>query len=165
MKKLRIVSSLIVLSFALSMLVACGSDAIKDDLKSYVNDKLPAAQTLETASGTAFNAVAGNNYKDDATMLASLNDTVIPSINSAIDAANKIAPSTKEVAALNTQYVTALTSYSTAYTTLKDALVNADKDKATEATTLLATAETQKGAFLDAVKALEKDHGLTEASK
>ena len=160
MKNLKIVSIFIVLVLAFTMLAACG-DPITDDLKSYINDKVPAIQTLDTKATDAYNAVAGNNYKDDATMLAAINDTVIPASNSALEAAKKVTPATKEVSALNDQYIAALTSYNSGYLTLKDALTNQDASKADQAKKLLATADTQSADYVAATKALAKDHNLT----
>ena len=161
MKNLKILSIFIVLAFILTMLAACGSDPITGDLKSYANDKFPTVHAFELKASNAYNAVAGDNYKDDATMLAALNDTILSASKDAITAAKEITPATKEVAMLNDQYVTALTTYNDGYLALKEALTNGDESKIDEALELFATAETQKGDFLTAVKELGKDHGLT----
>ena len=165
MKNLKTVSIFIVLVITLTMLAACGSDPIANELKSYVNEKLPDIQTLESKAGDAYNAVSGDNYTDDATMLAALNDSVLTASNDALEAAKKLAPVEKEVAALNDQYVTALTSYNNGYKALQEALTNGDASKADETITLFATAETQKADFMAAVTALGKDHGVTIKTK
>ena len=165
MKSLKIVSGLIVLILASTMLAACGSDPVTDDLKSYINDKVPAVQTLESKAGDAFNASVGDNYKDDATLLAALTDAVIPASDDALTAAKKIAPATKEVTALKDQYVTTLTTYNNGYKTLQEALVNGSASKADEASALFATAEKQKEDYMAAITALGKDHGVTITPK
>ncbi len=164
MKKLKIVSIFIVLSLAFAMLAACGSDPIQDDLKSYINDQMPAVQAKYDTSLDAYNAVAGDSYTDDATMLAALTETVVPTIAEALAAAKAITPATKEVTALNDQYVVALTSYNDAYITIQDALTNSDAAKIDEAAALLQTATTQSADFNTALAALAKDHNLTITS-
>ena len=161
MKHLKIMSIFVVLVFAFSMLAACGSDPVADDLTSYVNDQMPAVQAKYNTALDAYNAVAGDNYTDDATMLASLTETVVPTIADALAAAQAIAPATPEVTALNAQYVTALMTYNDCYTVMQEALANGDATKMDEAAALLETATTQGVDFNDALDALAKDHGLT----
>lgn len=161
MKNYKIASILTLLILTVAMLTACGSDPIRDDLKSYVNDKFPAVHALENKAAAAYNAVSGPNYTDDATMLAALKDTVVPASEEALAAAQKLAPATKEVAALNEQYIAALTSYNSSYVALSEALANGDAAKAAESTDLLTTAESQSADYTKALEALAKDHGLT----
>ena len=61
----KIVSILIVLALAFSMLTACAPDPIQTDLKSYINDQIPAVQTLLDQASTAYSDVAGDNYTDE----------------------------------------------------------------------------------------------------
>lgn len=165
MKSLKIVSIFIVLTLAVAMLAACGSDPIKDDLKTYFNDQVPAIRVISDKATNAYNAVEGNNYTDDATVLAALNGSIVSDSSDALAAAQKLAPATKEVAALNDQFVEVLTAYNTAFTTLQDALTNEDAAKVTEATTAFADAETKNKDFVTALTKLANDHGLTVATK
>ncbi len=165
MKNLKIIGKIISLVFCLSILAACGSDPIADDLKSYVNDKLPAIQALENKALDAYNAVAGKNYKDDATMIAAVNNTVIPASNEALANAKKLAPTTKEVASLNEKYIAALTSYNSAYIMVKNAIDSADEKKVDKANALFDTAEKQDEEYSKALSELAKAHGLELTDK
>lgn len=160
MKNRKIVSILIVLLLAFSMLTACAPDPIQTDLKSYINNQFPAVQTLLVQASTAYNGVAGDNYTDDATMLAALTDTILPAASGALEAAQKLAPETKEVADVNDQLITALTSYVNGYTSLAEALTNGDAAKADEAQTFLTSAQTEQSDFMTALTTLATDHGL-----
>ena len=165
MKTRKIVSILIVLALAFSMLTACAPDPIQTDLKSYINDQMPAVQTLLDQASTAYGDVAGDNYTDDATMLAALTDTVVPAANGALEAAQKLAPETKEVSDLNDQLIAALTSYVSGYTTAVEGLTNADAAKIDEASTYLTSAQTQETDFVTAMTKLATDHGLKIQTK
>jgi len=165
MKNLKIVSLLIVLVLALTMLASCASDPVTDDLKSYVNDSMPAVQALYNKALDGYNAVIGGNYTDDATVLAALNDTVVPAISDALETAKAITPATDEVKALNEKYVTALTTYNSTYVTLQEALTEGDAAKVQEAVTLLQTATTQSEDFNTALTSLAEDHAVTITPK
>lgn len=160
MKKMKIISIIVLLALAFTTLSGCGSDPVKDDLTKYVNDKLPAVQTLETKAIDALNATTGDSYTDDATMFAAVNDVCIPTSVDAITAVKAITPATKEVTALHEQYVAILTAFNSSYVLLADALSAGDAAKAEEANTALTDAQAQKAAFVTALEALAKDHGL-----
>ncbi len=165
MKTRKIVSILIVLALAFSMLTACAPDPIQTDLKSYINDQIPAVQTLRDQASTAYNEVAGDNYQDDATMIAALTDTIVPAASGALEAAQKLAPETKEVADVNDQLIAALTSYVNGYTTLLEALTNGDAAKVDEAQIFLTSAQTEDADFFTALTTLATDHNLKIQTK
>jgi hypothetical protein len=165
MKNFKIVSIFIVLALVVAMLAACGSDPIKDDLKTYFNDQLPAIRAMSDNATNAYNAVEGDNYTDDVTVLAALNDSIVSDSSDALAAAQELAPATEEVAALNDQFVEVLTAYNTAYTMLQDALTNEDAAEVTEAATAFADAETMNTEFVTALNTLAEDHGLTVTTK
>ena len=165
MKNLKIVSIFIVLALAVSMLAACGSDPIKDDLKTYFNDQLPSIRAMSDKATNAFNAVEGDNYTDDATVLAALNDSIVSDSSDALAAAKKLAPATKEVADLNTKFVDVLTAYNTAFTAMQEGLTNEDAAIVTDAQTAFADAQTKNTDFVTALTALAKDHDLTVTSE
>lgn len=160
MKNTKIISVIIVLALAFTLLSACGSDPIKDDLTNYIQNEVPALQALDSKAKDVFMAHVAN-ATDNATTLADLNDTIIPASNDAIAAAKKVVPATKELAAIHDQYVTYLTTENSGYVKLADVITNdSGEAEAANANDLLKTAQSQDDAYLAALKALGKDHGL-----
>lgn len=160
MKKNKIISVFAILAMMTIMLTGCGSDPIKDDISNYVDKQMPSVSALEKSVTADFNAVSGDNYSDDSTMLSKVEDVVIPNSNKLIEAAKAVVPETAELKALHEKYIAAKTLQNQGFALLVIALEEGNGDAATESNNMLVQADTQIGAYATELKALAKDHGL-----
>jgi hypothetical protein len=92
--------------FALA-LAACSGDEVQKDLINYINTELPKVATLEDEAIDAYGSVAGENYKNDSIMYATINETVIPKYEQFYGKLSSVHPATKEVTIMHEEYVKA----------------------------------------------------------
>jgi len=68
---------------------------------------MPKLSVLEDEAVTAYDGVAGDNYKNDSVMYSVIKQTVIPRYREFSDKLASLKPATMEVAAMNNEYVKA----------------------------------------------------------
>ena len=154
MKKLTALLLMAVMSFTL--LTGC-SDPVYDDLENFLNVEM----TEVNADYTKITEEVGKweAYGDDAQILASINDTLLPLIESSLTALKDINPETEEVKAIKDKYVKVMDTYKVAFETLAEgcetqdeATINAGSQKLEEAVELL-------NEYNKALEELAKEHG------
>lgn len=158
MKNTKIISAIAILAISLTMLAGCAADPVAEDIKSYM-EKLTELQTTESTLKDSVNAVIGENYTDDATLLAEL-DVTVPASDELFRDAMEVVPATEELAAVHEQYLAALASLNSGLALISDGVAQGNSDFVTQGNDLLATAQTQGEDFSAALIALAKDHGL-----
>jgi len=108
--------------------LSCAHDPVKDDLVVYVNDELLRIVDLERASLARYQAATGKNYKDDATLVRTLNDYVIPQYKRFLTLLRKIRPATHETQVLHQMYLEGVEDMYAGFSMLRTALEKQDPD-------------------------------------
>lgn len=138
----KIFSLLLMVVMSVTLLAGCGTDPIQADLENFLNVEM----TEVNADYTKITEEVGKweAYEDDAQILASINDTLLPLVESSLTALKDINPETEEVKAIKDKYVKVMDTYKVAFETLaegcetqEDATINAGSEKLEEAVGLL----------------------------
>ena len=106
--------------------LSCAHDPVKDDLVVYVNDDLLRIVDLESAALARYHAVTGKNYKDDATLVMTLNGYVIPQYKRFLGLLRKIRPATHETQVLHRMYLQGVERMYDGFCMLRTALEKQD---------------------------------------
>ena len=91
----KIFALLLMVVMSVTLLAGCGTDPIQADLENFLNVEM----TEVNADYTKITEEVGKweAYEDDAQILASINDTLLPLVESSLTALKDINPETEEV--------------------------------------------------------------------
>ncbi len=136
MKKYAAISALVgaALLFALA---GCGANEKQEDLKNYLNNELPKITELEAGVVAAWDAVSGDNYKDDQTIYAALDSEIIPGVSKLADMAEAVVPKTGELKDIHALCVRSLNELRQAFPIVREAIREQDLAKMSEANKML----------------------------
>lgn len=152
-----IISALLI---CVTMLTACGSDPVQDDLINYINNQVPAIAELESKVTTEYAAVKGDTNTDDATFAAKLKDVIIPANNELIAKAKATVPATEEVKKVHDKYIASATAQNEAFVILLEAAQKNDEKLVKTANEKLADSEKISKEYLADLEALKKGHNV-----
>ncbi len=131
MKKLF--TALLTLVMVIGMLAGCGSDPVAEDLEKFINSDMVAVnQKYEDLKAEM---ARWQSLEDDAALVVSLKDTVLPNLDQSLELLSKINPQTEEVKAIKDKYKKVLDTYKEGYQGMLSASEAGDEaglDKATE---------------------------------
>ena len=138
----KIFALLLMVVMSVTLLAGCGTDPIQADLENFLNVEM----TDVNINYNRLTEEVGKweTYEDDAQILASINDTLLPLVDASITALKDINPETEEVKAIKDKYVKVMDAYKVAFETLaegcetqEDETINAGSAKLEEAVELL----------------------------
>ena len=138
----KIFALLLMVVMSVTLLSGCGTDPVQADLENFLNVEM----TDVNINYNRLTEEVGKweTYEDDAQILASINDTLLPLVDASITALKDINPETEEVKAIKDKYVKVMDTYKVAFETLaegcetqEDATINAGSEKLEEAVGLL----------------------------
>ncbi len=158
MKKIMVIISALLICF--TMLTACGSDPVQDDLINYINNQVPAMAVLENKVTTEYAAVKGDANADNATFAAKLKDVIIPANNELIAKAKATVPATEEVKKVHDKYITYATIQNEAFVVLLEAAQKNDEELVKTANEKLTDSEKISKEYLADIEALKKEHNV-----
>lgn len=140
MKKLTAILTTIIMSFAL--LTGCGNP-VYDDFENFLNSQMVEVN----ANYDKITAEAGTweNLSEDAELIASLNDTLIPLVEDSLEKLEGITTETEEVGELKAKYIKVMEAYKEGFNFVLEGVQAADEaivlkgnDKISEGIDLLA---------------------------
>ncbi|WP_160724300.1 hypothetical protein [Bacillus sp. USDA818B3_A] len=149
----------IVLPFLL-LLSGCFNDPVQDDLMNYVNKEIKQAGKLEAAAVSAYEGVAGANYKDDQTMYDALTKEVIPNYNEFIQELDSVKIETDELREIHEIYIEGADIQYKAFVTIKQAIEEQDPALIQEANDMLADARERIQDYKSKLNKLAKEHNV-----
>ena len=138
----KILALLLMVVMSVTLLSGCGTDPVQADLENFLNVEM----TDVNINYNRLTEEVGKweTYEDDAQILASINDTLLPLVDASITALKDINPETEEVKAIKDKYVKVMDAYKAAFETLaegcetqEDETINAGSAKLEEAVELL----------------------------
>ncbi len=139
MKKLFALLLAVVMSFTL--LTACGNP-VYDDFENYLN--VETAEINANYEKITAEAATWAEIEDDAALVASLKDTLLPLVEDSLTKLADVNPKTEEVKAVKNKYVAVMEAYKEGFSDIlagfeaEDAdQINAGNDKINSALTLL----------------------------
>lgn len=162
MKKTLLLLVFVIMAVAL---VACGANtngdkSVHDDLLNYGNVELKKLTSLETSVGQTYESVSGENYSDDSTMLAALEDKIIPESEELVEAAENLDIESKEVQDVHDIYISATRDQHQSFETMVEALKNQNPDQITEANEKMDSARSKSADYLDELKSLAEENNV-----
>ena len=124
-KQKRLISLSVLISL---VLFGCAHDPVRNDLVDYLNDHILRIADLETMSLARYAMVTGKNYKNDETLIKTLNDYVIPQYGRFLSLLRKIHLSTPETRQLHQHYIEGATALYAGFRMLTLALEKQDSN-------------------------------------
>jgi|GEM_PF-2176614 len=159
MKVKKLLSVITLFALSLTMLAGCGSDPIQDDLDNYFEDKMPAIYAEEDSITEALGLATTDNYTDDATLIATLTNEIIPQSDALVAKVTAVTTDTDELTAVHAKYIEAMTTVNTSIKALLSGIELGDTAMIDEASLSLADAATQNDDYAASLNALGKDYG------
>ena len=153
----KIFALLLMVVMSVTLLSGCGTDPVQADLENFLNVEM----TDVNINYNILTEEVGKweTYEDDAQILASINDTLLPLVDASITALKDINPETEEVKAIKDKYVKMMDAYKASFEILaegcetqEEATINAGNEKLEEALELLDD-------YNKALEELAKAHG------
>lgn len=138
----KILALLLMLAMSVALFTGCGSDPVYDDLENFLNVEM----TEVNANYTKIKEEVSKwtTYEDDAAILNSLNEVLLPLVDGSIAALEGINPATEEVKTVKDKYVKVMDAYKEGFGNLAkgaesqvEETINAGYEKISEAVELL----------------------------
>ena len=153
----KILALLLIAVLSLTLLTGC-SDPVADDFENYLNVEMKEINAdykkLTQEVG------AWENSEDDADILASIEEILLPIVNDSLAALEDIKPETDEVKAIKEKYVKVMETYKDAFETFTDAINTQDEDTAIAAAEKLSEAVELLDEYNSDLENLAKEHNL-----
>lgn len=131
MKKL--LTALLTLVMIIGMLAGCGSDPVAEELEKFVNTDM--VEVNKKYEDLKTEMAKWQSLEDDAALVASLKDVVLPNIDQSLDLLSKINVQTEEVKQIKDKYKKVLDTYKEGFQGMISAAESGDDasiDKASE---------------------------------
>lgn len=157
MKKLLALALSIMLVLALC--TACGTDPVVKDLENFLNVQMvPVNQNYENLK-----AELGKweTYAEDAQLLSSINDVLIPLVNDSMDLVRKIELNTPEVKSIKANYEDVMKAYKDSFQTMQLGLAHGDAEMFTEGANKLEIGVSLLDDYNASLEALASEKGMT----
>lgn len=158
MKKLTAFAALVGLMLGVT---ACSkSDAVKDDLYTYLNE-MAEIQNLQKEAINEYNSYVTSEEADSQQLLTALNDSIIPKYENYLTELNAVDPETEEVQNVKMVCVSGANKQMDALKKVAEAITACDTDILNEADKLIAEAETIFSDYESQLNVLANEHEIT----
>ena len=121
----KFLSILLMLVIAASFLTGC-SDPVYDDLENYLNVEMK--QVNADYEKLTAEIGAWETMEDDAAIMDSLNNVLLPIVNGSLEALKEINPATEEVKAIKEKYVKVMETYKESFEALVEGAETQDEE-------------------------------------
>lgn len=155
----KIITLMVTLIMGLSLLTGCGGDAVADEFEKFMNTDMVAVNAKYEDLKTEL--AKWSSYTDDAALISSLSNVLIPNINESLDMLSKIELTTDEVTAIRDKYETMLNSYKKAFESMLTAANAGDADAFAKATEMINDALNDLADYNAALEELAEEKGMT----
>lgn len=152
----KIVSLLLMAVMALTLLTGCGNP-VYDEFENFINVEMVEV----SANYEKITAEAGKwaEYEEDAQLMASINDIMLPLVNDSLDKLEKINPETEEVKEIKAKYVKVMDAYKEGFTLILASLQAQDAEKMNAGDAKINEGITFLNEYNEALKALAEEVG------
>ncbi len=143
-------------------LAGCADTEKQDAIVNYINNDLAKLGEAEAAFMESYASVSGDNYTDDATMLAEFSENTVILARKLSDLATEMSGEITDTDVLNVHkiYMNGSSKFLSALTTMIAALENQDYEKMTAANESINEANNLMLEYSTAVKALAEENGV-----
>ena len=152
----KIVSLLLMTVMALTLLTGCGNP-VYDEFENFINVEMVEV----SANYEKITAEAGKwaEYEEDAQLMASINDIMLPLVNDSLDKLGKINLETEEVKEIKAKYVKVMDAYKEGFTLILASLQEQDAEKMNAGDAKINEGITLLNEYNEALKALAEEVG------
>lgn len=121
----KIMTALLAMVMMIGMLTACGSDPVAEELEKFINtDMIEVNKKYEDLKAEMSK---WQSLEDDAALIASLKDTVLPNIDESLNLLSKITLQTEEVKEIKGKYTKVLDTYKEGFKVMLSAAETGDE--------------------------------------
>lgn len=157
-KRLSVLTALVGIMVCMT---ACGkSDAVKDDLYTYLNE-MAGIQDLQKEAINEYNSYVTSAEADSQQLLTALNNSIIPKYESYLTELNAVAPATEDVQNVKAVCVNGANKQMDALKKVAEAIAACDTDILNEADKLIGEAETIFADYESQLNVLANEHEIT----
>ncbi len=121
----KIMTALLAMVMMIGMLTGCGSDPVAEELEKFVNTDMVAIN--EKYEDLKAEMTKWQSLEDDAALIASLKDTVLPNIDESLNLLSKINLQTEEVKEIKEKYKKVLDTYKEGFQVMLSAAETGDE--------------------------------------
>lgn len=159
-KNMKKIIGVIVLTGLMLCTAACGkSDAVKDDLYTYLNNMQPV-QELQKEAINEYNGYVNNNDSNSQELLTALQNSIIPKYESYLTELNAITAETEEVQNVKNVCVNGANKQMDALKKVAEAIEACDTDILAEADALITESESIFTDYENQLNTLAGEHDI-----
>lgn len=156
LKKLAAVFAAVIMVLSVS---GCGSDPVADEFQNFINNDMTEINANYEVMKEEVAKWEGFETPDE--FVDSLNNTVIPNINSSIELLGAINLETEEVIAIKEKYQAVLLAYKDGYGEMLQGFRSGDEDKVESGSEKVENAVSLLDDYNAALEALAEEKGLS----
>lgn len=160
-KKLKKLTATVILTGLMLCITACGkSDAVKDDLYTYLSD-MQSVQELQKEAINEYNAYVNNADANSQELLSALQSSIIPKYENYLTQLNEVTAETEEVQNVKAVCVNGANKQMDALKKVAEAIEACDTDILSEADTLITESETILTDYENQLNTLAGEHDIS----
>ena len=122
----KYIALLLVAVMSLALLTACGN-TVYDEFENYIN--VEVAKVNENYTKVTEEAGKWAEFEEDAQLVASINDTMLPLVEESLEILGKIAPESEEVKDIHNKYIKVWDAYKEGFTLVLEGFEAQDEEK------------------------------------
>lgn len=155
MKKL--LAFLLMIVMAVTLITGCGTDPIYEDLTNFLNIEMVEVNENYTKITTE----VGNweEAEDDAALAKSLEEVLLPLVNSSLEKLEEVNPETEEVKEIKAKYVKVMDAYKKGFEALLEGCNTQDEETINTAQESIDEGVKLLDEYNAALEALAEEHG------
>lgn len=160
-KKIKKLTAAIILAGLMICITACGkSDAVKDDLYTYLND-MQSVQELQKEAINEYNGYVNNADANSQELLTALQSSIIPKYEDYLTQLNAVTAETEEVQNVKIVCVNGANKQMDALKKVAEAIEACDTDILSEADALITESETILTDYESQLNTLAGEHDIS----
>lgn len=122
----KIIAFLLTTVMSFTLLTGCGNP-VYDDFENFLNVEMTEINANYDKIKTE--AAGWQSVEDEAEIVSSITDVLLPLVDDSLQRLDKIAPETEEVRELKDKYAAVMNAYKEGFNTMLEGVQNADEDK------------------------------------
>jgi len=159
-KSIKKLVATVLLSGVMLAMTACGkTDAVQDDLYTYLNN-MTEAQVLQQEAITEYNTYVTSADADSQQLLTALNDSIIPKYQNYMAKLDAVTPETEEVQTVKAACEAGANKQLDALNKVVEAINACDTDLLNEADTLIRESEQAFADYESQLQTLASEHNI-----
>ena len=154
----KILTLLLMVVMSITLLTGCGTDPVQADFENFLNVEM--SDVNENYTKLTEEVGKWEEYEDDAAILKSLKEVLIPIVDGSLESLKEIKPETEEIKAIKGKYVKVMDTYKEAFEGLAEGCETQEEAKINAATAKLEEAIELLEEYNKALEEVAEEYGL-----